>query len=113
MVTNRDGENIKNLAPDEFDETNYEWSPDSKHIAYESEASGNAEIYISTPDGKETTQLTSNRVIDKSPLWSQKGSLILFQSEGDGTFDLYTMRMSGDQQVRKTVFSGQIIDADW
>jgi len=113
MVTDRDGLEVTNLAPDEFDETNFDWSPDSKHIVYESEALDSVEIYVVTPDGESTDRLTSNRVIDKLPRWGGKGSLILFHSEGDDSFDLYTMTIDGDQQVRRTTFAGSIIDADW
>lgn len=113
MVTDRDGLEVSNLAPDEFDETNFDWSPDSKHIVYESEALDSVEIYVVTPDGEQTDRLTSNRVIDRLPRWGGKGSLILFHSEGDGSFDLYTMTIEGDQQVRRTTFAGSIIDADW
>ena len=113
MVTDRDGVKVTNLAPDEFDETNFDWSPDSKHIVYESEALDSAEIYVVSPKGEDTERLTSNRVIDKLPRWGGKDSLILFHSEGDGSFDLYTMTIDGDQQVRRTTFAGNILDADW
>ncbi len=112
-VTDKDGDKITNLAPDEFDETSYDWAPNSKHIVFVSESSGNAEIYVATPDGNDTERLTSNRVIDAAPRWNSKGSSILFLSEGDGSFDIYAMNKNGEQQKRMTSISDVILEADW
>ncbi|MCZ6538571.1 MAG: hypothetical protein O6922_01925 [Chloroflexi bacterium] len=113
MVTDRDGGQTKNVAPDDFDETSFEWAPDSQNIMFVSESSGNAEIYIVTPDGKERKQLTSNRVIDAAPRWNSNGSAILFLSEGDGSFDIYKMNKQGEQQKRMTSIPDVILEADW
>lgn len=113
VVTDRDGDSSTIVAPDDFDETSFDWAPDSKHIMFVSEASGNAEIYIVTPDGKDTKQLTSNRVIDAAPRWNSNGSSILFLSEGDGSFDIYSMNKDGEQQKRMTSISDVILEADW
>ena len=113
VVTDRDGNQITNVAPDDYDETSFDWAPDSKHIMFVSEASGNAEIYIVTPDGRDTKQLTSNRVIDAAPRWNSNGSSILFLSEGDGSFDIYTMNKNGEQQKRMTSITDVILEADW
>jgi TolB protein len=78
-----------------------------------SEATGNAEIYIVTPDGKDTKQLTSNRVIDAAPRWNSNGSSILFLSEGNGSLDIYSMNKDGEQQKRMTSISDVILEADW
>ena len=109
MVTDKDGGKITVLSPEESDETSFDWAPDSKHIVFVS----NAEIYVATPDGKDTKRLTSNRVIDTAPRWNSKGSSILFLSEGDGSFDIYSMNKNGEQQVRITSISDLILEADW
>ncbi|MDA1280252.1 MAG: hypothetical protein O3B95_09495 [Chloroflexi bacterium] len=113
VVTGKDGGKTTNISPDEFDESSFEWAPDSKHIVFVSESSGNAEIYVVTPDGKVTKQLTSNRVIDASPHWSPNGASILFLSEGDGSFDIYSMGKEGEKQKRMTSISDVILEADW
>ncbi|MCZ6539084.1 MAG: hypothetical protein O6922_04585, partial [Chloroflexi bacterium] len=78
IVTDQDGKDATSLSPDESDTSSFDWAPDSKHIVFVSETTGNAEIYIATPDGKDVTQLTSNRVSDTDPRWNSKGSSILF-----------------------------------
>ncbi len=113
VVTDRDGNQSTNVAPDDFDETSFVWAPNSKHIMFVSESSGNAEIYLVTPDGKDTRQLTSNRVIDAAPRWNSNGSSILFLSEGDGSFDIYAMDENGEQQKRMTSITDVILEADW
>ena len=101
------------LPPDDYDETSFRWAPISKRIMFVSESSGNAEIYVVSPDGKDTEQLTSNRVIDAGPRWNSNGSSILFLSEGDGSFDIYEMNKNGEEQQRITSITDVIIDADW
>ena len=113
VVTDKDGGNATDLSPDESESSSFDWAPDSKHIAFVSETSGNAEIYVATPDGKDIEQLTSNRVIDADPRWNSKGSSILFLSEGDGSYDVYSMNKDGERQVRMTTMSDLIIEADW
>jgi TolB protein len=113
VVSDRDGEKQTNVAPDDFDETSFDWAPDSKRILFVSESSGNAEIYTVAPDGKDMKQLTSNRVIDANPRWNSNGSSILFLSEGDGSYDIYSMNKDGEQQKRMTSIADAILEADW
>lgn len=113
IVTDKDGGNATSLSPDESKSSSFDWAPDSKHIVFVSETSGNAEIYVATPDGKDINQLTSNRVIDAAPRWNSKGSSILFLSEGDGSYDVYSMNKDGERQVRMTTTSDLILEADW
>ena len=113
IITDNNAENVLTVNPDAFDETEFEWAPNSEHIVFSSESSGNAEIYTATPDGKVIKQLTSNRVTDTLPRWNSNGSSILFLSGGNGTFDLYSMDENGDQQKRMTSNSSRIINADW
>lgn len=113
VVADSDGGQERNVAPDDFDEIDFVWAPDSKRIMYVSEASGNAEIYVVTRDGKDTKQLTSNRVTDAAPRWNSKGSSILFLSEGDGSFDIYAMDRDGGQQRKILLTPDTVLQADW
>jgi TolB protein len=112
-VMNKDGDSETIVATGVSASAPHDWAPDSKHIVYVSEVSGNDEIYVVKPDGKDTEQLTSNRVTDAAPIWSSSGELILFLSEGDGSYDVYSMANNGEQQVRKTSIPDLIITADW
>jgi len=113
IITDNNAENVVTVNADQFDETNFEWAPNSKNIVFSSKSSGNADIYTATPDGKTVKQLTSNRVTDTLPHWNSDGSSILFLSGKDGIFDLYSMDKNGDQQKRMTSNFNRIINADW
>ena len=113
IVMDKDGEKETVVASGISATNKHDWAPDSKKIVYVSEITGNAEVYTTKHDGKDTEQLTSNRVIDSTPLWNSKGSQILFLSEGDGSYDVYSMQKNGEQQVRKTSISELIVDMDW
>jgi TolB protein len=113
VVVDKDGNNERVVATGVSAKTVHDWSPDSKHIVYVSETSGDDEIFVVRPDGKDSEQLTSNRVIDAAPVWSSDGASILFLSEGDGSFDVYSMSKDGDQQVRKTMIPDLILEATW
>ncbi len=113
VVMNKDGDSETIVASGVSAVAPHDWAPDSKHIVYVSELSGNAEIYVVKPDGKDTEQLTSNRVADAAPMWSGNGESILFLSEGDGSYDVYSMSKDGEQQIRKTSIPDLIITADW
>lgn len=64
-------------------------------IAFESNASGNYEIYVVDPDGSDLTKLTNDPAIDRSPAWSPDGTKIAFQSRRNGNFDLFVMFADG------------------
>ena len=113
IVMDKDGDNETVVASGISATNNHDWAPDSKQLVYVSETTGNAEVYTTKHDRKDTEQLTSNRVIDASPRWNSKGSAILFLSEGDGSYDVYSMEKSGEQQVRKTTIDELIVDIDW
>lgn len=57
-LTNGSG---KNLAPD--------WSPFGDWIAFESDRSGNYEIYLIKPDGTGSLQITHDPASDTNPAW--------------------------------------------
>ena len=113
IVMDKDGDKETVVASGISVTNKHDWAPDSKQIVYVSETTGNSEVYTTKHDGKDTEQLTSNRVIDSSPLWNSKGSAILFLSEGDGSYDVYRMEKDGERQVRKTTIADLIVDIDW
>lgn len=80
-------------------------SPDGKRIAFQSNRTGNWEIYVMNSDGKNLRQLTQNSAADNSPCWSPDGKRILFVSDRDGKeydSEIYIMNEDGSQQKRLT-----------
>ena len=62
------------------------WSPDGKHIAFQSDGDedGDLEIYVMDATGGNMKQLTHNDYEDRSPIWSPDGKHIAFQSRVGG-----------------------------
>ena len=113
VITDINGGNVVNLAPDILNKTQFEWAPDSKRIVFVSESTGNAEIYTVEPDGDHLSKLTSNRLTDAAPHWSRNGKSILFLSESAGTFSLYTMGRDGDNQKKINLAPDAVLESDW
>ncbi len=65
------------------------WSPDSKWIAYLSDATGEDEFYMVSQDGKETVQLTNDGKVHRyGALWSPDSKQLVFS---DKTLKLYSI----------------------
>ena len=54
------------------------WSPDGQKIAFVSDRTGDAEIFVMNADGTDVVQLTNNPAADVEPSWSPDGKSIAF-----------------------------------
>jgi TolB protein len=45
------------------------WAPDGRSIAYETDRTGNGDIYLIGADGHNQVQLTSSAASDTAPSW--------------------------------------------
>jgi Tol biopolymer transport system component len=78
-------------------------SPDGRRVAFTSTRSGDAEIWVSDPDGSNEIQLTSMRAQDTNcARWSPDGQFIEFSSNGEGEFDVYIVPAAGGKPRRLT-----------
>jgi serine/threonine protein kinase len=78
------------------------WSPSGNLIAYVSDASGNADVWICDPSGSNPINLTVKHAgIDSVPAWSPDGSRLAFFSDRDGG-GIFTMNALGGD-VRRVV----------
>jgi Tol biopolymer transport system component/predicted Ser/Thr protein kinase len=59
-------------------------SPDGRSIAYASDESGNADIWIADPQGGSTLRLTDDPASDRHPQWYPDGSAVAFVSLRNG-----------------------------
>lgn len=106
-LRNPDGVNLVRLT--DGDDTGPSWSPNGNTIAFVRGSEDNAEIFVASRpkggtwyDAPEITQLTDNRMADRSPLWSPSGKSIVFVSHRDGSAEIYTMRPDGSEPRRLT-----------
>ncbi|HEY6584811.1 MAG TPA: DNRLRE domain-containing protein, partial [Gaiellaceae bacterium] len=90
------------------------WSPDGTKIAFESNRSGNYDIWAMNADGTGQTNLTNVAGNDVSAAWSPNGSRIAFDSDRTGNRDVFTMLANGTDQINLTASSpGLDTDPDY
>ena len=89
------------------------WSPDGRHIAFNSELNSNWDIYVIDADGSNLTRLTTDAADDKYPTWSPDGTRIAFTSWRDGYSQIYVMNANGSNHVNLSNSAYFDIDPQW
>ena len=77
-------------------------SPDGQWIAFDSNRSGNADIWIMRTDGSEQRQLTSSTAHEWGPYWSPDGKQIAFHSLRRGNRDIFVTPVAGGAVTQLT-----------
>ena len=83
---------------------NPQYSPDGKYIAFQSDRSGDCEIWIAKSDGSALRQMTRlHAEISGFPRWSPDGKFIVFHSRITGYANLYVLNVeTGDYRKLTT-----------
>lgn len=88
-------------------------SKDGKWLAFDSNRSGNQDIYKMPIDGGELVQLTSHPSEDFVTTWSPDGSEIMFYSLRSGNRDVYVMSSDGGSVRQITDYPGLEFGGSW
>ncbi len=64
------------------------WSPDGTQIAFQSNRSGNTDLYVMDRDGEEVRQITSHQAGDYYPTWTPDGKGLIFSTDRNGRAEL-------------------------
>jgi hypothetical protein len=76
--------------------------PANGKIAFESERTGNKEIFVMDPDGTNQVRLTNNPSSDQAPGFSPDGTKILFQRHINGTAQIVITNADGSNLAELT-----------
>jgi Tol biopolymer transport system component len=71
-------------------------------LAFQSDRSGDMEIYVAEPDGSNPVAVASSEGWDMDPVWSPDGSTLAFFSDRDGNNEVYTVGVDGTGLTRLT-----------
>jgi Tol biopolymer transport system component/tRNA A-37 threonylcarbamoyl transferase component Bud32 len=92
---------------------NSDVSPDGRWLAFDSDHSGNFEIYRLPLAGGEIEQLTTDPADDFAPSWSPDGAEIAFHSFRKGNRDVFVMPAGGGGAQQVTTGPEQDLVARW
>lgn len=87
------------------------FSPDGSRLAFQSDRTGNWEIWTCKRDGSDPVQLTHFRgPLVGTPRWSADGKQIAFDSRASGISQIYTISAEGGepQQVTRDTHGGEV-----
>jgi len=77
------------------------WTPDGR-ILFISNESGNTDVWLMDPDGKNRKQLTTGSALNTTPVASADGRFIVFASLQNGVRNIWRMNSDGGSPTRLT-----------
>lgn len=94
-----------------FFQTDPDWSPNGRKLAFSSKREGSFDLFVVNVDGTGTRRLTTSREDDSHPSWSPDGTRIAFQR--GATADIWVMDAEGGKAVRIAGDAGAEIEPAW
>ena len=105
--------NNNTTGPGEEIEPEPEFDFSGELIAFRSDRDGADDIWLITPDGSESINITNNFSADSDPAWSPDGSKIAFISTRTGNAELFVMNVDGTNVTQVTNNQGSIRWPKW
>ena len=91
------------FASSTLSDWNPQYSPDGRHLAFESRRTGQSAIWMSDGDGSNLVEVFSRAGKHSgTPRWSPDSQRLAFDSSAEGNFDIYVIRPGSRQPVRLT-----------
>jgi Tol biopolymer transport system component len=103
---------IQLTSNDQVFEANPIYSPDGDWILFESEASGNRDLWLIPSSGGQARQLTTYEGFDTAPFWSPDGERIVFESDRSGYKNLWLLQVNDLAVAPVPLTAGSWDDAD-
>jgi hypothetical protein len=110
---NADGSEQTRLTTTQIGDSYPAWSPDGKRIAFDSNRTGNVEIYVMRVDGSSETRLTDNQTNDFRPRWSADGRNLFFTSDREGGNRIFMMEADGSNENQLAYFQSDDYRPNW
>jgi TolB protein len=95
---NLNGGNLRRLTSDPSIETAPDFSPDGSKIVFESDRSGEQQIYVMPASGGAAVRISFGTGKYATPVWSPRGDLIAFTKQDQGRFYIGVMKPDGSDE---------------
>ena len=106
-ICSRDGSNVERLTQLQAVTGLPKWSPNAKHIVFDTKPAGHSEIVIVEVTGSKSIRyLTTHPADDRVPTWSRDGRFIYFGSNRSGVYEIYKMSVNGSATEKITQNGG-------
>jgi Tol biopolymer transport system component len=90
-----------------------EWAPIGNLIAFNSDRSGNQDVWVMGPTGGSPTNISAHPSADNEPIWSPDGAFIAFQTNRDGNSEVYRVAVTGGAQINLSNSEQQDLTGQW
>jgi Tol biopolymer transport system component len=109
------------ITSDPADDKFPDWSPDGSHLVFESDRTGNSDLFVIPSTGGLAVQVTTDTCYDGRAVWSPAGSDIAFETDrgldtvypGYPVCDIYVIPATGGTATQITTWHRYDERPDW